>query len=73
MEHCVIKVNRWKLLTIMTKSSILDVAAVLDPSLVPMRVFSYSIYAAQSWFLDPTPASLHAYQRYISLSPRRCT
>ena len=34
MEHFVIIVNSWKLLTIITKSSILDVAAVLDPLLV---------------------------------------
>ena len=33
MEHFVIIVNGWKPLTIFTKSSILDVAAVLDPSL----------------------------------------
>ena len=33
MEHFVIIVNGWKPLTIITKSSILDVAAVLDPSL----------------------------------------
>ena len=33
MEHFVIIVNRWKPLTIITKSSILDVAAVLDPPL----------------------------------------
>ena len=30
MEHFVIIVNGWKPLTIITKSSILDVAAVLD-------------------------------------------
>ena len=34
MEHSVIIVNDWKLLTIITKSSILDVAAVLDPPLI---------------------------------------
>ena len=34
MEHFVIIVNGWKPLTIITKSSILDVAAVLDPPLV---------------------------------------
>ena len=34
MEHFVIMVNGWKPLTIITKSSILDVAAVLDPPLV---------------------------------------
>ena len=33
MEHFVIIVNGWKPLTIITKSFILDVAAVLDPSL----------------------------------------
>ena len=33
MEHFVIIVNGWKPLTIITKGSILDVAAVLDPSL----------------------------------------
>ena len=33
MEHFVIIVNGWKSLTIVTKSSILDVAAVLDPPL----------------------------------------
>ena len=32
-EHFVIIVNGWKPLTIITKSSILDVAAVLDPPL----------------------------------------
>ena len=34
MEHFVIIVNGWKSLTIITKSSILDVAAVLDPPLL---------------------------------------
>ena len=34
MVHFVIIVNGWKPLTIITKSSILDVAAVLDPSLI---------------------------------------
>ena len=33
MEHVVIIVNSWKPLTITTKCSILDVAAVLDPPL----------------------------------------
>ena len=34
MEHFVITVKGWKPLTIITKRSILDVAAVLDPPLV---------------------------------------
>ena len=33
MEHFVIIVNGWKPLTVITQSSILDVAAVLDPLL----------------------------------------
>ena len=34
MEHLVIIVNGWNPLTIITKGSILDVAAVLDPPLI---------------------------------------
>ena len=34
MERFVIIVNDWKLLTVITKRSILDVAAALDPPLV---------------------------------------
>ena len=34
MEHFVIIVTGWKPITIFTKSSILDVAAVLDPPLI---------------------------------------
>ena len=41
MERFVIIVNRWKLLTIITKRSILDVAAVLDP---PLNITSYLIF-----------------------------
>ena len=33
MEHFIIIINGWKPLTYITKSSILDVAVVLDPSL----------------------------------------
>ena len=39
MEHFVIIVNGWKPLTIITKRSILDVAAVLDPPLYLIRMF----------------------------------
>ena len=38
MECFVIKVNGWKLLTIITKHSILDVVAALDPPLM-IRTF----------------------------------
>ena len=37
MERFVIRVNAWKPLTIITKRSILDVAAVLDPPLVTFQ------------------------------------
>ena len=37
MEHFVIIVNGWKPLTVITKSSILNVAAVLDPPLHPAQ------------------------------------
>ena len=40
MEHFVIIVNGWKPLTIITKSYILDVAAVLDPPLYWEKYFS---------------------------------
>ena len=38
MEHFLIIVNGWKPLTIITKNSILNVAAVLDPSLRALQV-----------------------------------
>ena len=42
MEHFVIIVNGWYSLTIITKNSILDVAAVLDPLLL-LAVFASEI------------------------------
>ena len=39
MEHFVIIVNGWKPLTIITKRSILDVAAALDPPLKNTLIF----------------------------------
>ena len=42
MEHFVIMVNGWKPLTIITKSSILDVAAVPDPRLI-VSLFNFSL------------------------------
>ena len=39
MEHVVIIVKGWKPLTIITKRSILDVAAVLDPPLITVGIF----------------------------------
>ena len=41
MEHFVIIVNSWEPLTIITKSSILDVAAVLDPPLLQAKSIKF--------------------------------
>ena len=41
MEHFVITVKGWEPLTISTKRSILDVAAVLDPSLHKSLVYPH--------------------------------
>ena len=41
MEHFVIIVNDWKPLTIITKSSMLDVAAVLDPPLTIVQHLAF--------------------------------
>ena len=38
VEHFVIIVNGWKPIIIITKSSILDVATVLDPPLVSLNM-----------------------------------
>ena len=43
MECFVIIVNGWKPLTIITKRSILDVAAVLDPPLVSINPFMANV------------------------------
>ena len=44
MEHFVIIVNGWKPLTIITKRSILNVAAVLDPPLKTIKILVKSIF-----------------------------
>ena len=44
MEHFVIIVNGWKPLTIITKCSILDVVAVLDPPLITKYICKGNIY-----------------------------
>ena len=50
MERFVIIVNGWKPLTIITKHSILDVAAALDPPLVTagLRLPAYDIFLLKS-------------------------
>ena len=60
MEHLVIIVNAWKPLTIITKSSILDVAAVLDPPLIihfwvsiDMQWFSLTLFSPIFAFYNP--------------------
>ena len=49
MEHFVIIVNSWKPLTIITKSSILDVAAVLDPPLRNGNKVNHTIWWGWPW------------------------
>ena len=51
MEHFVIIVNGWKPLTIMTKSSILDGASVLDPPLEGMDVPNHSFLLVMSFII----------------------
>ena len=52
MELFVTTVNGWKPLTILTKSSILDVARILDPPLKNYgEVYNKSVlYCSQAWF-----------------------
>ena len=57
MERFVIIVIGWKPLTVITKCSILDVVAVLDPPLVTLKqVFSYS--EVFMWFEYKTGSDL---------------
>ena len=53
MEHFVIIVSGWKPLTIITKSSILDVAAVLDPPLIIVsNIKIISLFLKKLWPLE---------------------
>ena len=52
MEHFLIIVNGWKPLTIITKSSILDVAAVLDPPLNYQSLFISIVENLSYWNLN---------------------
>ena len=59
MEHFVIIVNGWKPLTIITKCSILDVRAVLDPHLgVISGTFSVECWARSQTLVINTPLIL---------------
>ena len=59
MEHFVIIVNGWKPLTVITKCSILDVAAALDPPLhIPRSLDSKN---ACLWFLNRCCSILFSY------------
>ena len=52
MERFVIIVNGWKPLTIITKRSILDVAAVLDPPLIIEHQLNRNFSNICDWFVD---------------------
>ena len=51
MERFVIIVNGWKPLTIITKHSILDVAAVVDPPMTYLSLFKFSLSAQTTRYL----------------------
>ena len=51
MERFLIIVNGWKLLTIITKRSILDVAAAVEPPLVNLTSGIYSVRNLLRFFL----------------------
>ena len=55
MEHFVIIVNGWKLLTIIRKSSILDVATVLDLPL--KKTTGFKSLQVNYWDLEITQAT----------------
>ena len=50
MEHFVIIVNDWKTLTIIIKSFILDVSAVLDPPLIIHTLWSNVMFSRHKSF-----------------------
>ena len=50
MEHFVIIVNGWKPLTIITKRSILDVAAALDPPLLIYEQWTFFRWKSAIFF-----------------------
>ena len=54
-----IKVNGWKVLTIITKRSILDVAAALDQHLLPKQFIRRNIDPNRKNFLCYILSSLH--------------
>ena len=63
MERFVVIVNGWKPLTIITKWSILDVAAVLDPPLI----YYHNIDESQIYDYDS-----HITKTGLSQSPKIC-
>ena len=69
IEHFVIIVNGRKQLTIITKRSILDVAAVLDPSLRIRIVFSLmQIYSPTILLYRRVSWSISCFDRLIRMS-----
>ena len=55
LERFVIIVNGWKPLTIITKRSILDVSAVLDP---PLKLLPEKLFDPALFLSDPTSAHI---------------
>ena len=65
MEHFVIIVNGWKPLTNITESSILDVAAVLDPPLSIRFVFE-TAFISEQIAEDRSAALLKISEKFIT-------
>ena len=74
MERFVIIGNSWKPLTIITKGSILDVAAALDPPLdilccfFVVKQFVYSIYTQQKVYFYLSNQVLVLYNLFLEIS-----
>ena len=67
MEHFVIIVNDWKLLTIITKSSIFDVAAVLDPLCILSILHRYPLQQPESNFCGLIDFNLRSIEFFNSI------
>ena len=63
MERFMIIVNGWKLLTIITKRSILDVAAALDPPL--MAIILAAHYAFNVAYASKAFGAMYFMQKYL--------
>ena len=69
MERFVIIVNGWKPLTIITKRSILDVAAVLDPLLLVIHLYPKHSWKLQDFVFQPISFKERFYNIWYTFFP----